>query len=253
MSYRDSYTQYHHLPYSHYVLYQEWLHDEPVPTPDQLPVRDLTTVNDVTTNLNNGQANHAGDLAAGAGSVGAAIVPSTQISSKYWDVFNDDEDWAIFNRAHLTVECNGNMVYNEPVSHTKVRHRKRKGRQGFTGIDDLNGDDDGDLVYVNSDIDGSMDLSHGSQSSVSSNSSRRGPDYDDGDVAMETADAGRTREDATVNNEGREDDDDDDDDDEDEDEDDVIIGSLFDPRTLARIKQRINGWENSLPRYIERR
>ena len=248
MSYRDSYTQYHHLPYSHYVLYQEWLHDEPIPTPDQLPVRDLTTINDVTTNLNNGQADHAGDLVAGTGSVSttaaAAMVPSTQISSKYWDVFNDDEDWAIFNRAYLTVECNGNMVYNDPVSHTKEKKpRKRKGRQGFAGIDDLNGDDDGDLVYVNSDIDGSMDLSHGSSSSRSS-------DYDNGDVAMETEGAGRTREDATGHNEERGEDDDDDD--EEEDEDDVIVGSLFDPRTLARIKQRINGWENSLPRYIEK-
>lgn len=181
-NYRDSYFQFQHLARSQSVLYREWMADEPLPAPDEVF-----------------QADGQGRRAAEDGGDGAswsvppthggedALGPSTVVSEKYWDVFDDDEQWETFAPANLVLESNGNVIYSkvvgaagDPVS----RETQEAGAGAGTGA--------------------------GAGSGTAPTGS--GANADDGEAEAPERD--------------------------------VIVGSVFDPRTLARIRAKVTGWDD---------
>ncbi|SMN22972.1 similar to Saccharomyces cerevisiae YDR260C SWM1 Subunit of the anaphase-promoting complex [Maudiozyma saulgeensis] len=105
---RDSYVQYQHLAKSHNVLYHEWMDDGALPTPDQI-LRNLP-------HRSRGSDNGAIDQDDTMITNDIESTVGFTVSDKYWDFFCDDEQWEIFHTANLTVEPNGNLMFNRMIS-----------------------------------------------------------------------------------------------------------------------------------------
>lgn len=121
--YRDSTFQFQHLTHSYYSLYNEWMDDEDLPPPDD-PLGGNHEHLPTTTNINSASQdadNPAGsDIDPVAGSnvtqaISAHSNSNDNVGTQYWDYFDDEEDWEIFNKFNLQVESNGRIIYNHIV------------------------------------------------------------------------------------------------------------------------------------------
>ncbi|CCK69718.1 Swm1p KNAG_0C06220 [Huiozyma naganishii CBS 8797] len=105
-NFRDSSFQYQHLRSSHHALYQEWLDDVALPPPDQ-------TGSDAPED---GTAHGVeGGPDSGGVKEGRPAAHNALDSTQYWDYFDDEEAWQIFNKHNLTVESNGRVVFHPVV------------------------------------------------------------------------------------------------------------------------------------------
>lgn len=200
-NYRDSSFQFQHLTHSHYALYSEWMDDETLPPPDEpMSTFDPNALNqdingnrnpDIATNndgnvetMNSGGGdggrNNVDNNTEYAGRNGevvtttAGVIPMLNLNNdanvhgdslgtQYWDFFDDEENWEIFNKYNLQVESNGRIIYNHIMG------------QNVNAVTN-----DGD---INDSSEDKKDLN-------------------------------------------------------------VVSGSLFDPRVLKRIRDRVNGWND---------
>lgn len=120
--YRDSAFQFQHLPHSYYSLYNEWMDDEDLPPPDD-PLGANQDHPPTTTNINGASQdadNPAGSEFDPTGTNVAQVISShsttnDNVGTQYWDYFDDEEDWEIFNKFNLQVESNGRIIYNHIV------------------------------------------------------------------------------------------------------------------------------------------
>ncbi|KAG0661612.1 Transmembrane 9 super member 3 [Maudiozyma exigua] len=213
---RDSYVQYQHLSQSHNILYHEWIDDGILPTPDQIISNQET---------NDDKYNDHGPM-----------ITNLQVSDKYWDYFCDDEQWEIFNPMNLSIESNGNIIFNKLVSaqgpldniidtsnnnNRRDRDNNRNNNtiatnsQGhMSGNASDNDDDDTNGIIGDSD-----NLTDNNNSSIQNNNNNNNNNT-------------RINKDNSDN--------------------DIIVGSAFDLRTLNSIKQVVNGWSSGYPDFHTR-
>jgi len=147
---RDSYVQYQHLAKSHNVLYHEWMDDNALPTPDQI-LRNLPH----RSHGSDSAVDDQDDMTVPAGtSVDNDMEDNVgfTVSDKYWDFFCDDEQWEIFHSANLTVEPNGNLMFNRMIT-----------AQG--PLDTLGGSSIGRNIYRGDDANGASNT-HNSKDDV---------------------------------------------------------------------------------------
>ena len=217
---RDSYLQYQHLSQSHNILYHEWIDDGILPTPDQIvSIQNNNGNNEENNNDNNNSIN----------------INNVQVSDKYWDYFCDDEHWEIFNPMNLSIESNGNIIFNKLISaqnpldniidsrnNTRDRNdnnnsNNSNNNQGHTSYNISDNDDDNDTNGIIGDSDNLSDNNNNNNnnnnSTVQNNRNILNRDNTDNDI---------------------------------------IIGSAFDPRTLNLIKQKVNGWSSGFPDFHRR-
>ena len=168
-NYKDSYFQFQHLAQSQSVLYREWMADEPLPTPDQI----LRAAGPGGRGAMDAGGSQGGSVPPGQGSgdLPRDLGPSTVVSDKFWDFFEDDEQWETFTPANMTLESNGNLIYSKVVSASRD-----------TNIADARTRQGGGAEGQDSDTEA--------------------PERD------------------------------------------VIVGSIFDPRTLGKIRARVSGWDD---------
>lgn len=197
--YRDSFYQYQHFTHSYYALYNEWRDDEDLPPPDN-PLSGFnhnvisatgrtnsdTEISNTVTNANNNTAEIRPDQ--------AAMLTSTNgdsLGTQYWEFFDDEENWEIFNKYSLQVESNGRIIYNHII-----------------GKDMLDFDGSGTLINSNNNSD----------NAIHHNSSNPTDIIETNPTEIETS---NHREDVNI-----------------------ISGSLFDPRILRKIRNKVNGWND---------
>ena len=211
---RDSYVQYQHLSQSHNILYHEWIDDGILPTPDQIISNQET--NDDKYN------DHE------------PTITNLQVSDKYWDYFCDDEQWEIFNPMNLSIESNGNIIFNKLVS-----------AQGpldniiDTSNNNNNNSRDRDNNHNNNTI------ATNSQGHMSGNASDN--DDDDTNGIIGDSDNLTDNNNSSIqnnNNNTRIN--------KDNNDNDIIVGSAFDLRTLNSIRQVVNGWSSGYPDFHTR-
>lgn len=103
--YRDSYFQGVHYTQPHHSLYREWMDDARLPPPDEM----------------NGDLGHRNGVDRHHNQDGRKDTREKEsaLRSKYWEFFDDEEDWEVFNRFNMTVESNGRLVYKHVVGDTE--------------------------------------------------------------------------------------------------------------------------------------
>ncbi|KAK5962243.1 Swm1p PWA37_000282 [Arxiozyma heterogenica] len=197
--YRDSSYQYQHFTHSYYALYNEWRDDEDLPPPDN-PLSSLnhndisatsrtnsdTEISNTVTNANNNTTEIRPDQ--------AAMFTSTNgdsLGTQYWEFFDDEENWEIFNKYNLQVESNGRIIYNHII-----------------GKDMLDFNDSGTLINPNNNSDNAIHHDSSNPTDI----------IETNPTEIETS---NHREDVNI-----------------------ISGSLFDPRILKKIRNKVNGWND---------
>ncbi|CAL9727662.1 anaphase-promoting complex subunit Swm1p [Monosporozyma unispora] len=124
--YRDSNFQFQHLTHSYYALYNEWMDDDDLPPLDDSLNRnnENPVVNNPTTGGNNNIQDGGGSaLGSDIDPLGADITTAMtspnnnndNVGTQYWDYFDDEENWEIFNKFNLHLESNGIILYNRVI------------------------------------------------------------------------------------------------------------------------------------------
>lgn len=198
--YRDSSYQYQHFTHSYYALYNEWRDDEDLPPPDD-PLSGPHH-NDISATMQTNNGTEISNTVANTNNDTAEVRPDQptmfthtnvdSLGTQYWEYFDDEENWEVFNKYNLQVESNGRIVYNHII-----------------GKDMLDFDNSSSLVYPNTNNDDNI-IHHNNNNST---------DFI-GANPIRTATSNHTED---VN---------------------IISGSLFDPRILRRIRNRVNGWND---------
>lgn len=208
---RDSYLQYQHLSQSHNILYHEWIDDGILPTPDQI------------ISVHNNEENN--------GDSGNIPTTNVQVSDKYWDYFCDDEQWEIFNPMNLSIESNGNIIFNKLISAQSPLDNVIDGRNATRDRDNNNNDS-------NNNNNGANNQGHASDN-ISDNDDDNDTNGIMGDSDNLSDNNNTVQNNKTILNKDNSDND-------------IIVGSAFDPRTFNSIKQRVNGWSSGFPDFRTR-
>lgn len=203
--YRDSSYQYQHFTHSYYALYNEWRDDEDLPPPDN-PLSgpnhndiSATMQTNSNTEISNAVINTNNDTTEVRPDQTTMFTPTNgdSLGTQYWEFFDDEENWEIFNKYNLQVESNGRIIYNHII-----------------GKDMLDFDDSGTLIHPNS-TNGDNINHHNNNDPTDI--------IENNPIEVE---ASNHREDVNM-----------------------ISGSLFDPRILRKIRNKVNGW-NDMGSYI---
>lgn len=156
--YRDSSYQYQHFIHPYYALYNEWMDDEELPPPDDMlggsNQNGSTIATDTTTNTHNTNTttnNNTVEAVEGNGvindtdaTLSNAATNGTSLNTQYWDFFDDEENWEIFNKFNLQVESNGRITYNHIVGRDVNSQDNSDGaNMNPDGPNNTNGDNQG--------------------------------------------------------------------------------------------------------------
>lgn len=198
--YSDSSYQYQHFTHSYYALYNEWKDDEDLPPPDD-PLSG-TNHNDISESIRRTDDNETSNTEGNTNNGSIEMRPeqttmfattnADSLDTQYWEFFDDEENWEIFNKFNLQIESNGRIVYNHII-----------------GKDVIDVEDSGALINPNNSSYDNLDSRNNGSST----------DFV-GTNPTETESSNHT-EDTNI-----------------------ISGSLFDPRVLRKIRNKVNGWND---------